>query len=99
VSHHSSDEENPKESGKIMEELTRRLKESFGEFPHGRLNAQDEGAIPLGISHQNGKVVMQFARNLNWIGFTPEQAIEIAEILIQHARQCGCDKPLTVKIG
>lgn len=99
MSHHSSSDEFPKESNKIMDELAKQFKKSYGEFPDGRLNAQDEGAIPLGISHQNGKVVIQFVRNLNWIGFTPEQAIEIAEILIQHARQCGCNRPLTVKIG
>ncbi len=70
-----------------------------GEFPEGRLNPTDEGAVAVGVGHQNGKVVMQFPKSLNWIGFTPEQAIEIAETLVEHARACGCAKPLTFKIG
>jgi hypothetical protein len=95
MSHHSSSEQ-PHD---IPEWLRKTLANTEGEFPAGRLNPEDEGAVAVGIGHQEGKVVMQFPKNLNWIGFTPEQAIGIAETLIYHARQCGCQRPLTVKVG
>lgn len=79
--------------------LNEAMKKLFGEFPNGRLNANDQGAVAVGIGHDNGVVTMQFPKNLNWIGFTPEQAIGIAETLVHHARQCGCKTPLTIKVG
>lgn len=94
MSHHGSGE-----PAEIPEWLRKSLAQTEGEFPAGRLNPADEGAVAVGIGHQSGKVVMQFPKNLNWIGFTPEQAIGIAETLIHHARECGCTRPLTVKIG
>lgn len=75
------------------------MKDLLGEYPHGKLNAHDEGALAVGIGHQQGKVVVQFPKAVSWIGFTPEQAIDIAETLVQHARACGCNRPLTLKIG
>ena len=80
-------------------ELSAAMKKMFGEFPDGRLNKDDEGAIPIAIGHQDGRVTMQFARNLNWVGFTADQAVDVAQTLIEHARKCGSTKPLTVKIG
>jgi hypothetical protein len=92
MSHHG---DNP-EQERILREAMKRL---TGEFPNGRLNADDQGAVAVAIGHQGGAVTMQFPKNLNWIGFTPEQAIDIAQSLIEHARKSGCTKPLTVKIG
>lgn len=92
MSHHSSDPSQQRE-------LSAAMKKMFGEFPDGRLNEHDEGAIPVAIGHQDGRVTMQFPRNLNFIGFTADQAVDIAQTLIEHARKCGSNKPLTVKIG
>jgi hypothetical protein len=75
------------------------MKDALGEYPAGKLNDADEGALAVGIGHQKGKVVVQFPKAVHWIGFTPEQAIDIAETLVQHARACGCNRPLTLKIG
>ncbi|MHB1328003.1 MAG: hypothetical protein ACYC2K_07360 [Gemmatimonadales bacterium] len=94
MSHHGN---NPPPD--IPEWLRKTLAHTEGEFPAGRLNPQDDGAVAVGIGHQSGKVVMQFPKNLNWIGFTPDQAIDIAQSLVEHARQCGSKKPLTLKVG
>lgn len=96
MAHHGSDAEQEK---RVRRELDEIFKRSFGEFPDGRLNAQDEGEIPMSVGHQDGRVVLQFPRNLNWIGFTADQAIDLANTLIEHARSAGSKKPLTVKIG
>lgn len=92
MSHHSNDEQQARELSAMMKRLT-------GEYPDGRLNEHDQGAVAIAIGHQEGRVTMQFPKNLNWIGFTPEQAIDIAQSLVEHARQCGCKKPLTFTVG
>ena len=79
-------QENRKSSGDPLKDLQRTLQ---GEFPDGRLNPNDEGAMAVMIGHENGKVVMQFASQTAWIGFTPEQAMDIAQTLITHARKAG----------
>ena len=70
-----------------------------GEYPHGRLNVSDEGAMAVMIGHEKGKVVMQFAGPTAWIGFTPEQAMDIAQTLITHARKAGVVGVYTLQIG
>jgi hypothetical protein len=56
-------------------------------FTHGRLNETDEGELQLAIGEENGRVVMNFGKPVAWIGFTPEQAMEIALSLMQHSNK------------
>lgn len=57
-----------------------------GKFPRGKLTERDEGETRIAIGSSNGAVVMDFGKPTAWIGFTPEQADEIAESLREHAR-------------
>jgi len=91
VSHSSS---NPEQEQRLSETM----KKLFGEYPDGRMRRDDEGAVAVVIGHEQGRVTMQFPKNLNWIGFTADQSIDIANSLIEHARACGSQKPLTVRI-
>lgn len=54
-----------------------------GQFPRGKLNKDDEGEIKVAIAahHKRGVVVIDFGKPTAWIGFSPEQAVEIAEML------------------
>lgn len=101
MSHHGNyNEQESAAMRALMEQMvTRDQKQLQGEFPSGRLNVNDEGAVAVGIGHQQGKVVMSFPHPTTWIGFTPEQAFDMAESLIEHARACGFKRPLTLKIG
>ena len=63
------------------------------------LNERDQGSVSVAIGHDQGRVTLQFPKNLNWIGFTADQAMDIASSLIEHARACGSKKVLTVKVG
>jgi hypothetical protein len=56
-----------------------------GKFPQGKLTPEDEGEIQIAITDYNGKVVMDFGKPITWIGFTPDQAGEIADNLLRHA--------------
>lgn len=55
-----------------------------GQFPEGQLNDDDEGEIRIAIGSTEGKVVMDFGKPIAWIGFTPEQARGIAELLLRQ---------------
>lgn len=69
-----------------MKELADAMKlGATGRFPLGKLNNADEGELSLAIGAENGKVVMNFGKKCSWIGFSPEQAIDIASTLIRHA--------------
>lgn len=92
MSHHSSSPEDEARMHAAMQKL-------LGEYPDGKLRQDDEGAIAVAIGHERGRVTIQFPKPVAWIGFTPEEAIEIAETLVEHARKCGCTKPLEIKIG
>lgn len=65
-----------------------------GKFPLGKLTPEDEGEIRIGITHTNpeggalGKVIIDFGKATTWIGFTAEQAHEIARTLLEHAAKC-----------
>jgi hypothetical protein len=85
------------------DEQDRKLKESFkkvfGEYPNGRMNEHDLGAFTFSVGRENGRVVIRFPRMISVIGFTPDQAIDIANMLIDQARVLGSGKPVTLKIG
>jgi len=68
-----------------------------GKFPEGHLTKDDEGEIKVAIRSKEGKVVIDFGTPTAWIGFTPEQAVEVAQDLIKHARAVST-KPLTVNL-
>jgi hypothetical protein len=89
MSHHGNDRS--PEMSKMMQKL-------MGEYPNGRLNEDDAGALAVSIGHENGAVVMRYPKPVAWIGFTPEQAIDIANTLIKHAREVGCTKTVTIKL-
>lgn len=69
-------------TGTISDELG-----STGSYPNGKLNSNDEGEISIGITKSNGTVVIDFGKQVHWIGFTTAQAIGIGEALIKRAKE------------
>ena len=60
-----------------------------GEFPDGKLTESDEGALEYAVGHTDGKVVIDFGTPTVWFGMEPEQAIQLAQVLLDHAGQCS----------
>lgn len=56
-------------------------------FPMGHLNKDDEGEIRIGITSHGGKIVIDFGKPIHWIGFSPDQAKDIAQNLIDRANE------------
>lgn len=54
-------------------------------FPEGKLTEQDEGELMMAITAVNGKVVINFGTPTAWIGFTKNQAYELANTLRDKA--------------
>jgi hypothetical protein len=93
MSHHSSSTD--PERNQLMHEAMKKL---LGEFPDGKLNAADEGAVAMAVGHENGRVVLEFPKPVKWIGFTGDEAIELAQLLIEYAKQAGLTKPAELKL-
>lgn len=100
MSHHGShpfsgnDNVDPEAQARVKELMGKIL----GEFPEGKLNKEDEGALAMMIGEEQGKVVIKFPKPIAWIGFTPEQAVQIAQSLIQQARKAGFNSVLNIRL-
>jgi len=90
MSHHSS------EPNKELNEAMRKL---FGEFPDGKLNPDDSGAVAMAVGVEAGRVVMRFPKPVAWIGMTGDEAFELAQCLLRHARNAGVTAPLVIRVG
>jgi hypothetical protein len=57
-----------------------------GEYPQGSLGPSDEGALQIGVAHDNdGNVVLNFGTGVSWIAMPPENAINFAKLILRHA--------------
>lgn len=56
-----------------------------GQFPEGKLNADDEGELRFGVAHDQGQVIINFGTPVAWFTMSPTLARELARVLNQHA--------------
>jgi hypothetical protein len=62
---------------------------ALGDFPEGQLTTSDEGALQFGITVKDGKVVLDFGTPVAWVGMTPQQAADLASIMMKRAREAA----------
>jgi uncharacterized protein YcgL (UPF0745 family) len=60
-----------------------------GQFPDGKLDENDEGEIAIGAVVFRGRVILNFGKPISVIGFTPQQAEELARDLLRKAREAS----------
>jgi hypothetical protein len=58
-----------------------------GEFPRGKLNKTDEGALMIAVGHENGVVRVEFGTPTAWIGLPPEEALAFAALIVRHVME------------
>lgn len=80
-------------------ELHDAMRKLFGEFPDGKLNPDDSGALAMSVGVESGRVVMRFPKPVAWIGMTGDEAFEMAQMLLRHARNAGVTAPLVIRVG
>lgn len=70
------------------------------QFPEGRLSGDDDGDITFKVGGDPDKqiVAIEFAKPVAWVAMPPQQAIELAQLLIKHARATSRE-PLRVVLG
>lgn len=90
MSHHSSEPN---------KELSAAMRALMGEYPAGRLNDEDAGAIAMAVGVENHRVVLRFPKPVAWVGMTGDEAFELAQSLLRHARNAGVTAPLVITIG
>lgn len=107
MSHHGS--EFGRSKSKIMEEIFKKfagttdplhekMSEVFGEYPDGKISPADEGAIALEIGAKDKTIFIRFPKPVAWIAFTPDEAMQIAQSLIDYARKVGLTKPMSIRL-
>lgn len=72
-----------------------------GLHPEGKLTPHDEGGIQFAVGVKDGKVCLDFGTPVVWVGFSPEDALKLAESLVKHAREAarGTGTILTFNLG
>lgn len=86
MSHHSKevDDELTSKLNNMLKQFSEPLGKT-GEHPRGRLTPTDEGGIKIAVGSKNGAVVINFGTPVAWIGFSPDEARQLAESLVKHA--------------
>ena len=58
------------------------------EFPRGRISGDDDGSLTfkIGADADKGVIAIEFSKPVVWVAMPPQQAVELAQLLIQHAR-------------
>ena len=97
MGHHSSDPEGLNQPPFNEKPLSEMMKKLLGEYPMGKMNADDEGALAFQVGVADGNVVIQFPKPVKWLGFPPQQAVNLAQLLIKHAKACSKD-PIVISL-
>jgi len=76
---------------RISEDLKAEAKETprpgpTGNFPHGKLTEKDKGEMFLSLTIKDNAVVLAFGKEVTWIGFTGNQAIDLGKALLKKGR-------------
>jgi hypothetical protein len=58
-----------------------------GNFPQGKINADDEGELGVAISAQNQHVVVEFGSRVSWIAMSPTEARTFAALIRSRANE------------
>lgn len=107
MSHHGEDPFGAPEARKGFEELkksfldTAAFRGALGDHPEGKLTKSDEGAIQFAVGVKDGKVVLDFGTPVAWVGMNPQQAADLASLMLSKAREAGrqTGEVVTITIG
>lgn len=66
-----------------------------------KLKPEDEGTLQIAIAQDGDCVILDFGKEVKWIGMPPQIAVGLAEALIQRAQEIAKAKGevLTLSVG
>ncbi len=83
---------------KALDAEFKKMREKEGQFPEGKIRKDDEGSIMFAVGTEKDTVVIQFVEPVKWIGMNPSQAMEMAQLLIKHARSIKSKSIMTLEL-
>ena len=57
-----------------------------GQFPRGKLNAEDEGELTIAFGTEAGCVRIDFGTPTAWVAFPPDLALAFAANIVKYAK-------------
>lgn len=67
-------------------------------YPRGKFNADDEGELAMKIGVKDKTVIMDFGKPVVWIGLGPQDAANLAGLLVRRAREAARDAGVVITI-
>ena len=58
-----------------------------GNYPRGKLDDTDEGELTMAVTRTNDVIYVDFGKSIEWFAMSPEEAIGLAQLLMQHAER------------
>lgn len=68
-----------------MNRKQRRALGATGEFPRGKLNGDDEGGLAIGLAVKDRTVIINFGKEVAWLGMSKPEAIALGSAIIAKA--------------
>lgn len=53
-------------------------------YPRGKLNESDEGAIEIAVYDKDRTIIIDFGKDISWIGMDKDTAIALAKTIMKH---------------
>lgn len=69
------------------------------EYPDGKLNDDDEGELTILVCVEKGRVMVMFPKPVKWFALPPQQAVDLAKIIVSNAQAAGFNEPVTFTLG
>ena len=64
----------------------------------GKINDEAHGALCVSVGKEEGCVKLTFPIDVKWASFPPDQAVELAILMIRRAKEIGLSKPFTLEL-
>lgn len=61
-------------------------------YPRGKLNNDDEGELAIAIGVEDKTVIIDFGKDITWVGMDKFQAIQFATAILKHANSIHTEK-------
>lgn len=95
-SHHSEGHSQSKLIKRFEKQLSGLQERTWG---RGRISGDDDGELAFVVSSGKtpGIVRVDFGKPVEWLGLPPQEAVELAQLLIKHARSIATE-PIRVSL-
>jgi hypothetical protein len=57
-----------------------------GDFPRGKFRNDDEGGLRIAVGQKDNTIIVEFGKEVAWLGLDVQTAMGLANTLIRHAR-------------